>query len=265
MELSISVDSHNILRKKRLQQLILRKRKQVTVKSKQYGLLKDELELIKREYLLRVGSLFSRDNHLDIEIIKYKNILEFIRGGLTLEEAMVKVESEYYSEDFGDQTDFESRPDGEFMTEHGRETSGEEQQLKSLWKKAVMKFHPDLVSDQKEKKVRENIMKQINKAYNERDFKALNDLYKNNEVKGWHETTIEELEQLLIEIENNLISIKNEFQLLKKTEWYQWKKKIIEAKKDGIDVFKELEDSMFDDIVRKTRILTDLKIAVGEF
>jgi hypothetical protein len=261
MTREITVASGQTAQKKTLKQTILRKRKILIGYTQQYELLHAELELVKREYYLRVGSLFTRDNYLDIEIIKYKNIIELIKKGFSYEEAMKKIANMYYSPEPEDYTFEPPLPlDGD--EKHNSITG---KKLKQLWKKAVMKFHPDLALDKDEKRIREEIMKKINNAYRDRDYELLSELYKNNHVKGWHETTVEELEIMLVDVENKIIAIKKELEILRKSEWNNWKKKISVAKKTGEDVFKELEDMMLDDIVRKKRILAELKKTVELF
>jgi hypothetical protein len=51
-----------------------------------------------------------------------------------------------------------------------------EAQIRELFRQLAKRFHPDLTSDPKEKKFREAIMAQVNKAYAHRDLKKLQQL-----------------------------------------------------------------------------------------
>lgn len=215
-----------------------------------------ELELIKKEYYLRIGKLFSKDNELDTEIIKYKSLLSMINNGATYKAACEAIQEDSMFENIHENSFYEEI---HMQKESERENSDISNNLKGLWKKAIMKFHPDLVTDSEEKKKREEIMKKVNKAYAENDYDTLQQLYRSKQTMNIKETTLTDLEQILVEIENMILHIKNEIALLKQTEWYAWKSKIRKAKKTGIDVFKELEETLQDDIARKIHILSKLK------
>jgi hypothetical protein len=250
-------------KKKRLQALIKKRKEQLGVITSNFTLLQMELESIKREYYLRVGNLFSRDNQLDIEIIKQKNILSYIRAGMSHEEATRALEQSYFGDEQFDEQDFDFAEHVSLEQEENPSTYSQ-LALKKLWKKAVMKFHPDLVSNKEEKKRREHIMKKLNQAYAEGDYEVLEQLYHSEKVFEDSETTIEELEQALLHVENMIIKTKNDTLALKGTEWYGWKTKIRKAKKTGKDVFKELERALLDDIVKKMGILKELQREVGK-
>lgn len=249
--------------RKKLLQSIERKKKRLITLTTQYEILRDELDVIKREYYFRVGKLFLRDNELDIEIIRYKNILALMKKGFSYSEAIKHLRNTFYGQKES------QKKDQEYVRDHvegiyNQFSEIESDDIKSLWKKAVTKFHPDLVVDPEEKKRREDIMKQINSAYAARDYAKLEELYHNNHLSLPEEVSVEDLEKLLIHLENMLIEYKNNIIMLKQSEWYGWKTKIRRSKKTGEDVFKELEDALLDDIVKKLRLLSALKKDVGE-
>lgn len=221
--------------------------------------LKGELESIKREYFLRVGNLLKRDNELDLEIISQKNLLALLKMGKSRLQAIESMKDSYFtetSESFADYTQVHNQP-------HIDEINKEE--LKALWKKVVMKFHPDLAVDPEEKKQREEIMKSVNKAYAEHDIEALREIYNHNLLTQRHELSLADIEKMLVQIENAILMVQKEIVSLKVSEWYSWKKKISIAKRADKDIFKELERSLLDDIVKKIEILKSIKLQTSRY
>lgn len=259
----ITTRSGNKSRIDLLHKLILKKQQIFARINSRYELLLRDLDQIKREYMLRIGTLIDKDNRLDMDIIIHKNILTLIKEGLTYEQAVNQLKDNTYSGmfdnyDFQENTDFKTEYFTNFA-ENKTEKMVSDSKLKTLWKKAVLKFHPDLSTDPTEKQNREIIMKQINRAYFDGDIVTLKQLYNSTLLKSLDSATIEELELLLINIENKIIKLRKEYGALRKTVWFTWRKKINIAKKSGFDIFREMEDSLLDDVVRKMRILSDIK------
>lgn len=251
--LILSVDQ--IKRKRLLTVLDARKRTLLQV-SATFEALKSELDLIQREYYVRVGSLLKRDNDLDLEIIKLKNLLACLKRGMTYKEAVESLKDRYYSEtDYSGETQ-----DAAFVaSDFDRSNDDKKEMLRKLWKKIVTKFHPDLTVDLEEKKRREEIMKQVNKAYAEGDIDALEKIYSHNHPIAVTELSIIDIEKMIIQIENSIMKVRKDTVDLRKTEWYLWKTKIKKAKKTGNDIFKELEHALLDDIVKKINLVNSLK------
>src|SRR5271166_1877545 len=80
-----------------LKKSIRRKRQKLQLLMEKVELLKMELDGIQHIYNARIGWLYIKDNKLDLEIIKYKTITDFVSQGLSLAEAIKKVENSYYS------------------------------------------------------------------------------------------------------------------------------------------------------------------------
>lgn len=247
-------------RKKDLRASIARRRKILLEKTEKVESLRISLETVRREYLFRVGRLFLQDDQLDGEIFKHRKLLGFLRSGCTLEEAekrienMIKSNNEYpFGPDI--KVDFEYE-----NVSNNSEQNGGIKDLKQLWKKLLRKLHPDLTLDSKEKERREKIIKEINKAY------EANDLVLLQSIEGKHvhhektpDMTTREMEELLLTIENAIIGQENEFRRLRKSEWYFWKVKSDLARKKKEDVFFELEERLTDSIIRKSRVVEQLK------
>lgn len=225
--------------------------------------LRISLDLIKHEYNVRIGSLLLKDNQLDLEIIKYKNLKHLMEEGKTYDQAVRIEEDKFYNEILRMQEEQEKIEEEKELLENRAKISGEEEEtIKSLWKKLIRKFHPDLSVGAKEKEEKEEIMKQINNAYAANDIETLRQFENEVYVQKSEETTIEQLEQILVETENMILLWQDKFRQLKQSEWFIWKirREKLEKKNRQIseDVFAHLERKLLDDIVKKIEILKSL-------
>ncbi len=116
--------------------------------------------------------------------------------------------------------------------------------------------------DPEEKSQREDLMKKINKAYAEGDIESLKSFDSTLSPEDWQETTVTNLEKMLVDIENMILFWQQEFKTLRVSEWYEWKKKVALAKKKKEDVFAELERKLLDDVVKKIDVLRSLRTEV---
>ena len=247
--------------KKQLQVSIKKKRKTLELWMEKVESLRMELEEIKSIYNIRIGYLLLKDNQLDLEIIQHKNLKRLMDEGMTYEEAIKAEEDTFYNEILRMQKEQERIAEEKTFFEKRQELPPDiAENLKMLWKKLIQTFHPDLVTDKKEKEKRENIMKQINKAYAEGNMEILQQIENNMHVEKIDESTISKLEQILVETENLIRDMNAEFLILRKSEWYDWKKRIEKGKKENRDIFADLERRLLDDVVEKIAILKKLKI-----
>ena len=254
-------------RKKQLQKSIELNKKQLSSWTEKIESLRIDLEIIKHEYNVRIGYLLLKDNQLDLEIIKLKNLKRLIEEGMSYAEAVKHEEDKFYNEILRMQEEAKKIEEEKEMLDMREQVSEEEEaDIKSLWKDLIRKFHPDLVQDTLEKSERERIMKLINQAYAAYDLHALQEIALMNINISVKENTIEDLEKELIDIENALLMAVNEWHFLQDSEWFMWKKKIEKAKKTGEDVFAQLEKNLLDDIVKKIAIRDGLQeeLQVGE-
>ncbi len=253
-------------RKTQLRTSIQRKSKVLETVTEKVELLKMELELVKNEYNSRIGRLFLKDNNLDLEIIKYKNIKHLMEEGMTFGEAVKELEDRFYEELLRLQGIQEEIDKAEQVFKEYTDIKQEDTQdkdIRKLWKSLIVKFHPDLVTDPIEKNRREELMKKINTAYREGDFEALKILESKTFTTGKNESDIMSLEKTLVNLENMIIHLRQEFKNLKLSDWYGWELRIEKAKKEHKDIFAELERSLLDDIVKKIEILNRLKVQVN--
>jgi hypothetical protein len=222
-------------------------------------MLKVQLEMLKREYMVKIGSLIVKDNHLDLDIIRYRNIISLMEQGKTFAEAYEALAKTYYAEQLELEQEEETIHVAEEILEKGEQQKSEEVQvlLKKLWRNLVSKFHPDLTQDPHERKRREEIMKQINLAYEEGDAARLEKI--DREQTSVEETSLENLQEILITIENEILEQEKLYLELQESEWYDWSLKMKKSKKSLKDIFSDTEKKLLDSIVAKLEIIKELK------
>ncbi len=260
--LQLTIRDDEKKKKEELELSINRKRNKLHRLQTKYASLQNDLNIIQQEYENRIGKLYAKDNALDLEIIRLKNIEKLVSEGLPYEEAAHEIEDLY-------NTFFKFTPDeDEYYASNYREYNANtsntmsekvEQNLKLLWKKLLFQFHPDLVTSVAEKQRREDIMKKINKAYKNKNYEALKMLESQYYIDEFKSGSTEQLEYVLVEIENVIVILEKQLRRLRTSEWYGWKQRLEKAEKSQFDIFAELEKSLLDDIISKTKIVNNLK------
>lgn len=258
--LSLHIKNSEENKKQQLRDAITRKSTVLKNLTTKVEMLRMELDLVKHEYDMRIGSLLLKDNQLDLEIIQAKNINTLMEQGMTLGEAQREISDYFYSDILRMQQEQEKiEAEQELYKDRKIIDDTMQEEIKKLWKKLIRKFHPDLTIDPKEKTEREEVMKKINFAYSMNDLTTLQALYNAIPVEKFSDTSIEFLEQRLVDIENTIIASKKEYTILQVSPWYGWKTKIDKAKKIGKDVFLDLEKTLLNDIVKKIDVLKKIK------
>lgn len=237
--------------------LISRKRKKFQSLNKRFEKLSDEISAIQAEYDVRIGTVLRKISILDYEIEKHKAALSFMKKGLNKEEALEVAEKELKNQYKKESDDFWEY----FEKEDNKEIISEDvtQLVRRLWKKLAQKYHPDLSDSSEEKKRREQIMKYINTAYAKKDFDALKALEDKDVGEVKKDSSTKDLEQVLVDIENASIRLNKAFDMLKKSEWYLWRKKSQEERNSH---FADLEKNFMREMIRKEFALSDLKKAL---
>ena len=108
------------------------------------------------------------------------------------------------------------------------------------------------------------MMKKINKAYAEGDLETLRAIDQNGAGDGIETYTIEALKNKLAGIEISIKKIHQEYELLKKSEWFILKENIEKAKKHDRDILSELADKVLSDIAKKENQVGELKKKYGQ-
>lgn len=222
-------------------------------------MLKVRLDMLKAEYMVNIGSLVLKDNHLDLEIIQLRNIFRLMNEGKSYDEAVNEISQTFYAEQLEMEKEEEKvRMQKETLNKREQKKSSELLvESKKLWKRLIALFHPDLTQDTEERKRREAIMKQINQAYEEGDLTRLARIEREHSIT--HESPIENLEEVLAQIENEIIAQEKFYTDLKQSEWYRWDQKITKSKVPLTDLFKDVEKKLLNDIVAKMEIIKSLE------
>ncbi len=245
--------------KSALRRVITRRKSKLALIVTQMESLQIELDVIKHEYYTRIGNLLLQDNELDLQIIRYKNIKSLMLEGKTYEQALAFIEGQFYDEILKEQEE-KKRIEEEQKVMIAKEIPEEEEvEIKTLWKKLIRQFHPDLVSDPEEKLRRNKIMQQINQAYAQQDLSILQRILLQPQVPVQKGSTLKELEETLEETEQMIITAEKTLKEMAHSQWYRWRTEMKKAKKEGKDVFRALEDSLIDDVLKKIALARQLQ------
>lgn len=228
-------------------------------------MLKLDLDIIKREYDIRIGKLYLKDDQLDLEITRFHRIKAMLQEGMSYDDAVKKINDDFQREEEILSMRFDEIADEENLMKQSKEAAPfHMEDLKKLWKKLLFQLHPDLTIDKDEKKKREEIMRKINTAYALHDFGTLKSIEQQHYSDDPKEVTVASLRETLESIENSIITMETEYIRLRNSEWFMWKKKSEYAKKKDIDLFKELEEKLLEDIARKIKIVHALRAEFDE-
>jgi DnaJ-domain-containing protein 1 len=133
--------------------------------------------------------------------------------------------------------------------------------LRTVYREAAKKVHPDLCTDEKERARRQKIMAEINRAYEEGDEEGLKKIINDWEnspdsIKG--EDVGAQLVRILrqiAQVESRLSSIASEIETLHKSYLYQLLEKVEAAKKEGRDLLGEMASRLDNDISKAEKRL----------
>ncbi|GDX62065.1 hypothetical protein LBMAG33_3750 [Candidatus Levyibacteriota bacterium] len=241
-----------------LQLLLVKKQIFLGLLMKKLDNLNSQLTDMQDEYERRIGSLIRKERILDNEINRYRKIKELIKKGLSLENAYIEVtKDEELFQDKNIKHDNDSYLDIEDMNQAEKDI---ENITRKLWKKLAWLFHPDLSKNDEDRKKRENIMKQINNAYSEKNLIALKAIEERGLLEIRELSASDDITTSIQDIENALIRIKNKFKELKESRWYVWRNK---TRKEKNALFIDFERESIRDVLRKEIIFETLKRQLG--
>jgi len=177
--------------------------------------LKINLSSIKQEYDIKIGKLYLRLDEIELEILKYKKIEDALNNNITFKEAEVIVEEKIKK---NRERIFEQYhkldEDEKIYKDRKNIPEDEKDELKKLWYKLALKHHPDLSHGNEE------IMKKINKAYEDGDIDTLR-MIDNGQINDDSESnTIESLKIKLEDLKKSINKADNELNEMIKSEWY---------------------------------------------
>lgn len=237
---------------KDLQALIAKKKKSLMRLVDKIEQLKIDIETLENEYDNRIGNLYKKDALLDLEIIRFKKINELMDQGYSFADAVMRLEESLQHEDvtYEDIKDYIDMPKEEALSKYL------ENDIKKIWKKLIHTYHPDLAQTQEDRAKREQVMKRINKAYAEKDFDVLMAIHDEEIFIEKEVTTLSQLEELFVSIQNAIVRSTNQLQDLRASKWYAWLRKSEEEKET---LFSAMEKQIRDDVRTKEIFLRSLK------
>ncbi|MEB3309978.1 MAG: molecular chaperone DnaJ [Snowella sp.] len=141
--------------------------------------------------------------------------------------------------------------------------------LKKLYREVAKKIHPDLATDEEEKIRRQDLMAQVNEAYEQGDEEKLRAILQNWEsspesVKG--EGVAMELIRVIRKISqcrSRLVAITQEIDALTETDLYQLKVEVDQAKETGQDLLADMAQHLDEQITEAQARLKELKEKLG--
>jgi len=138
-------------------------------------------------------------------------------------------------------------------------------EIKTLYREIAKKIHPDLTTDEEERKRRDKLMADVNAAYQIGDEKRMHQIldewqYSPENIEG--EDTGAQLIRAIRKISQVQIRIKilqEEILILKSTELYQLKVKVEKSQQEGIDLLKQMSDYLTAQISERSQYLEFLR------
>lgn len=254
---NVSIDEP--LEKRELEKAISEREKKLNALIDKIEQLKIDLTIVKQEYDVKVGRLYLKLDEVDLEILKFKKIEDLISKGFSFEEAQKIVEETLRKRRGQIEEEYKKLDEEEKDIESWKSISEEEkEELKKLWRKLAHKYHPDKANGNEE------MMKKINKAYAQGDLETLRAIDQNEISADFEVKTIEVLKSKLAGLEKSINKIIQEFEQLKRSEWYILKENIGKAEKQKRDILSELAEKVLSDIAKKENQLDELKKKYGQ-
>ena len=142
------------------------------------------------------------------------------------------------------------------------------EELKSLYRQAAKELHPDLTTDDEERRRRERAMAELNRAYEECDAERIRQI-----VNEWHSSpdhiqgddTAAQLVRVIREIaqvRKRLDAIRAEIKELARTDLSRLMKQVREAATRGQDLFAQMAQQL-DDRIEQTKMRLDDNLKSG--
>ena len=236
--------------------------------------IKTALKIFLGEYYSRVGIFYVELDKLKLRIKEYEYRIAVAKGKKLTPDDLESIETQVnktFSEERGRIDDLENEA-SESAEEYDRYLKQEatqpldeefQQELKRIYRRLALKFHPDKAKDDKQIRKFQKIFAAIAEAYRKGDLETLKKYMKQaeREEKIARETPEEKLARLKQEYENLLRIIdklQTELEELKSDETYKLKEKVDQAKKDGKDLLKKLAADIKQEIAENKSRLDDL-------
>jgi hypothetical protein len=264
-----------------LESLLAEKKDELSELSLQVQNTKISLNIFLGKYNSTVGRLYIKLDKIVLEVKKYKLRIKLAKGKKISQDDLNNIEEEAeetFAEESQKINDLEEEAsestaeyDKNLEQEDKRASldSEDQEELKRLYRKLALKYHPDMAKNDKQRKEFHNLMTIINAAYKEGDLETLRKYMKQaeREEKIAKETKKEKLKRLKEEYDTILgilAKLYLELEDIKNSETYKLKVKVDKAKKEGRDLLKELADDIKEEIKEKQHELAELVMEYKE-
>jgi len=246
--------------------------------------IKIAMNLFLGEYYSRVGIFYVKLDKLKLRIKEYQHRIDVAQGrNLTpddLESIETQVDETFSQErrkvdDLENEASESAREYDKYLEQEERHPLDDEfqQELKRIYRRLALKFHPDKAKDEKQARKFQKIFAAIVEAYKKGDLETLKKYMKQSEreEKIARETPKEKLARLKKDYEHLvgiIAKLQAELEELKTDETYKLKEKVDQAKKDGRNLLQELTDGIKDEIavnqVRLDNLVAEYKDLIGD-
>jgi hypothetical protein len=234
------------------------------------------MNLFLGEYYSRVGIFYVKLDKLKLRIKEYEHRIDVAQGRKLTPEDLESIETEVdktFSQERRKVDDLENEA-SESAQEYDRHLEEEkrkpfdpefQQELKRIYRRLALKFHPDKAKDDKQARQFQKIFAAIAEAYKKGDLETLKKYMKQaeREEKIAKETPEEKLARLKKDYENLLgivATLCAELEDLKANETYKLKEKVDQAKKEGRELLHELAADIKEEIAENQAILDKLVV-----
>jgi hypothetical protein len=138
-----------------------------------------------------------------------------------------------------------------------------DENIKELYREIAKKIHPDLSTTEAEKSIRNNLMVEVNSAYEKGDKEALEALLEECEnppqnQDGITHIRIANLKRKIKQVEKRLIDIQVEFINLRSTHLYRLRTEVLENKNAGVDLLGRMATEINEKIALRKILLEKL-------
>ncbi len=246
--------------------------------------IKVAMNLFLGKYYSRVGTFYVKLDKLKLRIKEYEHRIDVAKGRKLTSEDLESIETEVdetFSQERRKVDDLENEA-SESAKEYDRYLEQEEtqplevefqQELKRMYRRLALKFHPDKAKDEKQVRKFQKIFAAIAEAYKKGDLETLKKYMKQaeREERIAKETPQEKLARLKNDYERLLgiiTKLQAELEELRADETYKLKEKVERAKENGKDLLKklaaDLEEEIAENQVRLDGLVAKYKDLIGD-
>jgi len=246
--------------------------------------IKIAMNLFLGEYYSRVGIFYVKLDKLKLRIKEYEHRIAVAQGKKLTPENLESIEAqvdETFSQQRRKVDDLENEASesaqeyDKYLEQEKRKPFDEvfQQELKRIYRRLALKFHPDKAKDEKQARKFQKIFAAIAEAYKKGDLETLKKYMKQaeREERIARETSEEKLARLKNDYERVLdiiAKLQAELKELKTDETYKLKEKIDQAKKDGKDLLQKLaadtKEEIAENQARLDNLVAEYKDLIGD-